>query len=232
MCLHFPGRWSNLQIHSNTYAVNAGQEFSDEASWGEGDRKSMPKYWFLHRQINTEWFVLAIIQKRRLTGLNMTVYEDKLFYTSCFSRNAFLSTAYSQITSTDTCKNIPIFIQVWKTSSPDFPTVNSRREEKKKKIKGSSYERRMCLNNLAWRSSALCANMEIWQVDQSKDLAQIFTNPALCTCVPAVIKHPFSPLSPESLQQFVEGLGKRRPFWQALYSPPLYSQTQSGRLQR
>lgn len=90
----------------------------------------------------------------------------------------------------------------------------------------------MCLNNLAWRSSALCANMEIWQVDQSKDLAQIFTNPALCTCVPAVIKHPFSPLSPESLQQFVEGLRKWRPFWQALYSPPLYSQTQSGRLQR
>lgn len=148
-----------------TYAVNAGQEFSDEASWGEGDRESMPKYWFLHRQINTEWFVLAIIQKRRLTGLNMTVYEDKLFYTSCFSRNAFLSTAYSQITSTDTCKNIPIFIQVWKTSSPDFPTVNSRREEKKKIIKKKEAAMRGGCAWTTWLEGAL-RSVPTWRSDR------------------------------------------------------------------
>lgn len=179
-------------------------------------RKSMPKHWFFHRQFNTEWVVLADNSKNKTTKRTEDdIPEDKLFYAFYFSINAFLSTAYSQVTSTDTCKNTPISIQILKT------TVNFRREKRKGL---SSCERRMCLSNLTWSSSALCAHRDIWQAEQSKDLAHTLINPALCTYVPA-IQYPFSPVPPDPLQQFLEGHRKLRCLWQALYSPSLYTQT-------
>lgn len=55
-----------------------------------------------------------------------------------------------------------------------FSTVNFRRKK--------NYERSFCLNNPAQSSSALCAHWDIWQLEQSKDLAQAFIDPSLRTC--------------------------------------------------
>lgn len=79
----------------------------------------------------------------------------------------------------------------------------------------------MCLNNTAQSSSALCAHSGIWQPEQS----QAFTDPSLCACIPALMPHPFSPVPPDPLQQFVEGHRNWRPLWQAPFSPSLNSQT-------
>lgn len=76
--------------------------------WSKGKKKkSMQKYRLLHRQFNTEWVVLADNWKDKKIKRNeddMT-QEDKLCFVFYFSINTFLSAAYSQAVSTDTCKN-------------------------------------------------------------------------------------------------------------------------------
>ena len=98
----------------------------------EGERKSVLKYWFLHKQINTEGVVLADTSKdKKINRTEDDISEDKLLYAFYFSINAFLGTTYLQVTSTDTCNNTPISIQVLKTLY-NFSTVNFRREKKRR----------------------------------------------------------------------------------------------------
>lgn len=113
---------------ASTYTVNAGQDIFDETR----GKKSIPKYWFLHRQISTEWIVLADNSKKiKRTEVNLS--ENKLFYVCYFSTNAFLSTAYSLVTSTDPCNNTPISIQLLKASLHNFSTLNFKRKRKKRR---------------------------------------------------------------------------------------------------
>lgn len=114
----------------STYTVNAGQDIFDETR----GKKSIPKYWFLHRQISTEGIVLADNSKKiKRTEVNLS--ENKLFYVCYFSTNAFLSTAYSPVTRTDPCNNTPVSIKLLKASLHNFSTLNFRRKRKKKEGK-------------------------------------------------------------------------------------------------
>lgn len=118
------------------------------------------------------------------------------------------------MTSTDTCKNTPISIQILKTN------LNSRREKRK----GLAAVRGGCAWTTWHEAALLSVPTERSDRQSTLKIWHTLINPALCIYVPA-IQYPFFPVPPDPLQQFLEGHRKLRCLWQALYGPSLYTQT-------
>lgn len=188
-----------------------------------GGGESMPKYRFLHRQINTEWVVLADNSKDK----KIKRTEDKLFYTFYLCINSFLSTAYCQVTSTDTCKSMLISIQVLKTSLHNFSTVNFRSKTNKKNRRGAAMRERCAwttlheeaLLSVPTERTGRQASLKIWQNSLTQPCVLVFLQSYNIPSLLCTLSHSWKDTGNWDIRQ-------------APCSPSLYSQTQTDSLQR